>query len=223
MIAIVVVAVVLVVLALAASVSAPLSPRTLVGSGHFVTNEENFTGFTAVTVASGFRFTITQSSSYSVKVTIDDNLVSYVQVSKSGNTLSVGLPTEGYSFQSVLQSVEITMPDITQLDISGGTSGTVTGFALSHDFTVTASGGSRVSMSGAARDLSIEASGGGRLDLSGLSVTNAQVDLNGGSQATINLNGRLDATLSGGSQLYYIGNPTLGNINTSGGSIISKR
>ena len=78
-------------------------------------------------------------------------------------------------------------------------------------------------MGGAARDLMISTSGGSQLDLSGFHVANANVDMSGGSQATVNLDGGLDATLSGGSRLFYVGNPTMGDINTSGGSIISRR
>jgi hypothetical protein len=61
------------------------------------------------------------------------------------------------------------------------------------------------------------------LDLSKYTVTNANVDLSGGSQAEINLIGRIDGNLSGGSHLFYSGNPTLGNINVSGGATIERR
>ena len=200
----------------------PFFPGFTVGSGNLVTRQENFTGFTAVSLSSGFRFTITHSGSYSVTVTTDDNLVSYLQVSQLGNTLSLGLvPGHGYASASLM--VEITMPDLSRLDISGGTTGTVTGFNSTHSFTVAASGGSTATVGGSASNLSVEASGGSRLDLSGFHVTSANVDLSGGSWTTINIDGRLDASISGGSQLYYVGNPTMGSINSSGGSIISKK
>jgi hypothetical protein len=65
-------------------------------------------------------------------------------------------------------------------------------------------------------------SGGSDLELSNLNVNNVSIGLSGGSRGTINLDGRIDATLSGGSNLYYIGNPTLGSIKTSGGAQVSK-
>ena len=43
------------------------------------------------------------------------------------------------------------------------------------------------------------------------------------SHAQINVNGRLDAVLSGASSLKYSGLPTLGNINTSGASTVSSK
>ncbi len=221
-ITVVAVAAIVSVIAIIAASGMSFIPGTVIGSGHPVTQQENFTGFNAVTVTSGFRFTITHSSSYSINVTIDDNLVQYLQVSKNGDSLSVGLKS-GYAYISGAPKVVISMPDITQLSLSGGSSGTMNGFTVSHGFAVTASGGSGLSSSGSASNLTLEASGGSRLDLSSFSVTNASVNLSGGSQATIRLNGGLDANLSGGSQLYYLGSPTLGNINVSGGSIISRR
>jgi hypothetical protein len=197
-------------------------PGNVVGSGNLVTQQENFTGFSAVSMSSGFRFTITQSSTYSVRVTIDNNLVNYVEVTQARNTLSVGF-VPGRSYQSTSPIVVITMPDMSRLDMSAGVTGTVTGFSSSHEFTVASSAGSVVTISGAASSLSIEASAGSRLDLSAFHVTNASVNLSGGAEATINLDGRLDANVSGGSQLYYVGNPTMGSISSSGGSVISRK
>ena len=54
-------------------------------------------------------------------------------------------------------------------------------------------------------------------------VNDADVEFSGASSGTINLSGRLDADISGASRLYYIGEPTMGNINTSGASSLSKR
>jgi hypothetical protein len=197
-------------------------PGFVIGSGVLTTQQVNLADFTAVTVNSGFRFVITQSSSYGITVTVDDNLVSYLQVTKTGNTLSVGFKP-GYSVQSASPKVEITMPDLSRLELSGGAKGTATGLNSSHDLTVSASGGATVTMTGQGAGLTIDASGGSQLDLTGFHVANAHVDMSGGSTATVNLDGRLDATLSGGARLFYVGNPTMGNIDTSGGATITKK
>ena len=75
---------------------------------------------------------------------------------------------------------------------------------------------------GEANDLTIDASSGSVLELSNFTVHDVSVELSGGSISTVNLDGRLDADLSGGSQLWYIGDPTLGNIETSSGSRVNK-
>ena len=213
----------------------------VVGSGNLVTEEKDFSDFTIVEVGSGFEVEITQSSSYNINVTADDNLFDYIQVSKTGDTLTIRLKW-GYSYQSVTLRAEITMPELYELEFSGGTHGTVEGFSSSHEFVVELSGGSSligdfttsgdaqfalsggshlIELDGAANDLRISASSGSDLELSDFHVHNADVNLSGGSRATINLEGRLDADLSGGSHLRYIGEPTMGDIQTSGGSTVA--
>ena len=197
-------------------------PPTITGSGSLASRQESFTGFTGVSISSGFRFTITQSGTYSVNVTTNSNLLNDVQVTQSGNILYVSVtPFNFFGFSSL--QVTITMPDISTLDLSGGSTGTVNGFNSTHGFTVDASGGSSATVYGSASSLSLDGSGGSHIDLSGFHVTDAQVNLSGGAWSTINLSGRLDANVSGGSALYYIGSPTMGNISNTGFSTIAKR
>ena len=234
----------------------------VVGSGNLVTEEMDFSDFTIVEVGSAFEVEITQSDSYSVSITADDNLLDYIQVSKTGDTLTIGLKS-GYSYQSLTLRAKITMPELYELELSGATRGSVEGFSSSHRFILglsgassldmfdmsagdieidlsgasrvtgditasgdapfTLSGASTIELEGTANDLLIGASGASNLELSDFHVHNANVNLSGGSRATVNLDGRLDAELSGGSHLHYIGEPTLGDINTSGGSTVSKK
>lgn len=194
---------------------------SIIGTGKLVTEEKPFSDFTIVDVEDGFEVKITQSSSFSVSITADDNVIDDIQVSKRGETLNIGLAPDLYG--SLTLRAEITMPDLYELQFSGGTHGTARGFSSSHSLVLDLSGGSRIELEGAANDLFIDASGGSHLALSDFSVNDANVELSGGSDATINLDGRLDYDLSGGSRLYYIGEPTLGDIETSGGSTVRKR
>ena len=68
-----------------------------------------------------------------------------------------------------------------------------------------------------------DVSGASNLDLSNFHVNDANIGLSGASHATVNLDGRLDVEASGASSLEYIGEPTLGNINTSGASTVNKK
>lgn len=193
----------------------------LVGSGNLDTEVFDISDFTIVEVGYGFEVEIDQSSSYSIRITADDNVFSKVQVSKRGNTLKIDLIPGIY--QTATLQAEITLPDLVGLEFSGGTRGSIQGFHSSHDFVLALSGGSFVEMEGAADDLIVEASGGSHLDLTNYSIHNVNVLLSGGSHGTINLDGQLDANLSGGSHLYYLGDPTLGDITASGGSTVSEK
>jgi len=192
----------------------------VVGSENLVTQEKFFSDFSVVEVESGFEVEITQSSSYSIKITADDNMFDYIEISQTGDTLTIGLKL-GYSYRDVTLITKITMPDLYELKLSGGAHCTAKGFTSSHDFVLDLSGGSHIDeLEGAADDLTISGSGGSHLDLSDFPVHDATVTLSGGSHATVNLDGRLDGDLSGGSHLKYVGNPATVDVNTSGGSTV---
>jgi hypothetical protein len=197
-----------------------LSTGPIIGSGNLQTNQIALSDFTTIQASSGFNVQITQSDSYSIKITADDNIFSYILVNKTDNTLTISLKP-GVGLTTTLRA-EIMMPDLTTAQFSGGVTGNAQNFKLTHDFTVDLTGGSRLTMSGQASNLIATASGGSILSMQNFKVYNAHVDFSGGSQGTISLDGRLDAMLSGGSHLSYAGNPELGNIDTSGGSSISK-
>ena len=192
----------------------------VVGSGIFESQKKDFMDFTIVEVGGGFEVEILQSSSYSITITADDNMFNYIEVSKTGDTLTIGLKW-GYDYRNVTLKAKITTPDLYGLIFSGGTHGTAKEFSSSHDFDLSLSGGSIVSLNGTANELTVSGSGGSHLHLSEFPVHDATVNLSGGSHATIYLDGRLDGTLSGGSHLKYLGDPDPIDVSTSGGSTVT--
>ena len=233
----------------------------VIGSGELVTEEFNFSDFKRVDDSSAFEVEITQSGSYSVSITADDNLFEHVQVSKEGETLKIGLKTI-ISLRPATLKAEITMSQLRGLDLSGATHGTVSGFSSTESVDIEVSGASHldlvkmsagdvkfdidgaskvigditasdvdfdvdgastVQLEGSASDIVVDASGASHVKLAGFKVANADVTLAGASSGTVNLDGRLDADLSGASHLSYIGEPTMGTINTSGASKLNKK
>jgi hypothetical protein len=121
---------------------------------------------------------------------------------------------------SRLTLAEMALGDVA-FDVSEASQATGTLTAKKLDLRV--SGASEAELSGAATDVTVEASGASRVHLDGLAVNNANVNLSGASTGTVNLSGRLDAEVTGASRLEYIGTPTMGNIETSGASTLSKK
>jgi len=109
-----------------------------------------------------------------------------------------------------------------EFDLSGASqvSGDIT---ASGDADFNLGGASKAELAGSANNMRVVASGASRLGLDDFAVQNADVSLSGASRATVNLDGRLDADLSGASKLWYIGEPTMGDIHSSGGSTLSKK
>jgi hypothetical protein len=91
------------------------------------------------------------------------------------------------------------------------------------DATFDASGASRVTLNGSARNVTVEGSGASHIDLSDFAVADAGVKLSGASTATVNPSGTLDVDASGASDVYYLGNPRMGNVETSGASSVGRK
>lgn len=114
----------------------------------------------------------------------------------------------------------ITAGDI-KFDVSGASKADGDLYAGNIDFDV--SGASTVKLEGSGADIVIDGSGASNVDLEDFEVNNADVALSGASKSIVNLTGKLDADLSGASNLKYIGEPAMGTVNTSGGSNLSKK
>ena len=132
--------------------------------------------------------------------------------------------TEAFELQvsgaSTLQGLELGAGDV-EFDISGASkiSGNLTANNL--DFEI--SGASTIELSGSANDLRLNVDGASKAGLGGLPVADADVHVDGASQATVNVRGMLDVELSGASQLYFFGNPTMGETDVSGASTIKHK
>jgi predicted small secreted protein len=211
------------------------------GSGNLVTREENLSGFDRVVAGSAFHVNIRQGDSFRVVVRVDDNVASYLEVVRQGDTLRIGLRPGVWISNATLQA-DITMPELTGLELSGASQGVIDGFKSTKALVVNlsgasslqgnieagtvqveTSGASRVNLTGAGRDLKADISGASSVDLAGFPVGDAQVGVSGASTATVAPSGRLDVHASGASRVYYLGSPTMGDIETSGASSIGAK
>ena len=233
----------------------------IIGSGELETREYEYTEFTRIEIGYAFEAEISQDNSFTVKITLDDNIFEYLDISQSGETLIITMKP-GNVFTNVTQRAVITLPDLERLELSGASQADVSGFSSSHDLDFTVSGASKINISditsadvtmeisgasradgkltmtngdfdisgassisleGSAQDIIVDASGASRVNLDDFEVVNIRIDLSGASSGTINASGLLSCDLSGASHLYYIGNPILDDINTSGASSISQK
>jgi hypothetical protein len=209
--------------------------------GDTQTAEFNFSDFTDVNISPAFKAEITQGDSYSVSVTTDNDKMEYIEVGQVGDTLNIGIESHTQPLNFHTLDVDITMPDIYGVTLSGASKGNIRGFTFSHEFTLNLSGASRlggdltaggvhfilsgastVELQGSANDMLANVSGASNMRLSNFELDNANILLSGASSGTVKLYGILDASVSGASKLTYKGSPTLGNINTSGGSTVKK-
>jgi hypothetical protein len=210
------------------------------GGGEPIARSFNNVDFEKVSVSSGMKVNIVQSDSYSVEVKAGDKTMNYLVVDQIGDKLKF------YFSEKRLLSrgdvfINISMPLLNQLNLSGGSRGKIEmeinderfsadmsgGSALKgvlkcSDIKISLSGGSSSDLEGEGRDLYVSASGGSIINLKNFKSIDADVEMSGGSHGTINLTGTLNTSQSGGSQLKYYGTAALGRTNFSGGSGISQ-
>ena len=216
---------------------------SITGSGNVVTREETITGFDKLDINHAFEAEITQGDTFRVTVRVDDNLLEHLEVVKTGKTLYIGMKQGPiYNFKKTTLEAEVTMPDLTGLEASEASEVTITGFRSAKDLNVDlsaasslqgdieagdarfgVSSASEVTLRGSAENVVIDVSGSGEVDLSAFLVADADVDASGASEVTVNASGRLDADASGSSEIYYLGSPALGRINTSGTSSVERK
>jgi hypothetical protein len=217
-----------------------LGEGSLVGSGIPVTREFDLSGFDQVEVSDSFEVDIRQGDAYSVVVRTDDNVAEYLEIVQRGSTLRIGLRPHTYTMVSVeTLEAEITMPELSGLELSGASSAMIVGFQSSDPFYAEVSGASSlegeiqaggvrfnvsgasdVKLTGSGGDLEMDVSGASSVDLAGFPVTSASIQVSGASSATVNTSGTLDVEASGASRVRYLGSPTLGSVDSSGGSTI---
>jgi hypothetical protein len=213
----------------------------ITGSGTLVEQAYEFTDFQEVSLSFAFEGTITQGDTYSVIVRVDDNLVDHLVVEQEGNRVNIGLE-QGVLVTRGTMEADITLPNLTLLDVSGASQAQLNSFAIDDDFTGVASGASRIhgdiaagnldleasgastiALAGTAGDVRANASGASTIDLEELTAANADAEASGASTVIVNTSGQLDAEASGASNVHYLGEPTLGDIQESGGSDVSPR
>ena len=207
------------------------------------TNKEfQLRDFTGIEVGGTFEVEIVRADAFSISIMAEDGLFRNLHVSKDGNTLRIDHSRHiGWRAELTRPRARITMPLLKGLMLSGATRAAISGFSsaealalhmsgassLSGDITAgnaqfELSGASRARLTGSAKDIIINGSGANHMELGTFSVHNVSARLSGASRITLKMDGRLDARLSGVSHFNYTGNPTMGNIRTSGASRLSK-
>jgi hypothetical protein len=226
------------------------------------TKDFDLKDFTKIEVGGAFEVEITRSDSFNVTVTADD--FPHIRVEKVNDTLVIRRQgIEWFAPFHTRPMAKVTLPALTDLNISGASRGKVENFQSNDNLTVILSGASHIealnisawrleakvtgasSLTGnikATNDARLEATGASSIELKGMSaslvmkvngaaraelsefpVQNADLEISGASNAFINLNGRLDANVSGASNLFWAGSPIMGDIQTSGASNLRRK
>jgi hypothetical protein len=211
---------------------------TVTGSGNLISREVALSGFDQVEAGLTFDVTIHQGENFSVVLTSDNNFIEYIQVEQSGRTISFGFkPGYAYDYSGVTLRADVTLPDLTELRLSGNGHAKLNGFKDVKGFVAELSGSSFLEgelnaakasfnlsgstytkMIGSAENLRIDACGNSVADLGSYRAKDAALEVSCNSTSVVNVAGKLDVDASQYSQVFYTGGPTsiVRKVNESG-------
>ncbi len=164
-------------------------------------------------------------SSYSVKVTADDNLLPLVETKVSGDTLTIALKDSVSMTNSSSFVYEVTAPRIEKLASSGAAAIEGSGFN-GGKLLLDVSGVGSVKLNGRVETFRADLSGAGSLNATGLVANDVKVDLSGVGSADVYADQRIRANVSGLGSITWQGSATdvksdvsgLGSVRKSGNS-----
>jgi hypothetical protein len=119
--------VVALLLALGCSASGEDS-NDITGSGVLETRQFDYADFTQLALSQGFQANVNQADSFSVSLTMDDNMYDYLDMKQTEGKLYIRL--EGGSYREYTAKVNITMPELRGLELSASSAAVVTDFLI---------------------------------------------------------------------------------------------
>jgi len=202
------------------------------------TEERSIGTYEKLSVYDAFDVSITYGSATS-KITVEanDNLMKYIITSLDGDYLVIKLDSKISVKSSATLKVNITVPKLTKIQISGASSVTFVNELNTSSLVAELSGASslkgivnlstlNLDLSGASNANLIGTVDTGTMDISGASTVTSYdcavnvlgIDLSGASSGALTVNGVLNVTASGASSFHYKGNPTISTQDITGAS-----
>lgn len=199
-------------------------------------------GFNQLELSHGFEVDVVVTEGPpSIEVTVDDNLVEYLDVEVRGDVLEVGFQDRSSYDFDVQPTATISMSSLERIDLSGAVTAEVAGVVASEaivvdasgasdlsldarvdTLTIDASGASNVDVDGRAEDVQIDASGASNVDLVSLDANGATVDLSGASFLRLGTVETVEGDLSGASTLAAATTSDV-DVRTTGASSVAWR
>ncbi len=200
-------------------------------SGDFVTERYAISDFDMVDISGAFKVDLIHGIEYDVQVKAEPSDLDNISVEKRGNVLKIEPDRDLIKlfnrnlYQNVV--IEITTPELSEIEFSGATDATVEGFELTsltadisgateckmnidvEDLDLEISGASKVRLSGNGTTLKAELSGASNLKARDFACHKVSAEISGASNATVHAIGSLSADVSGASQLSYKGSPEI--------------
>jgi Putative auto-transporter adhesin, head GIN domain len=190
------------------------------GSSAITTETRPVGSFDRIEVSGGIGVLVhadpADGASPSVAVRAPENALSRITTEVRGDTLRIDASGPFGADEAV---VTLDAPGFDGLTISGGATAWIEGI-VGGRLTFTATGGSSVTATGAADTAIVAVSGGSHVTLDELDARHVDLDLSGGSVATVRASGDVSGSASGDSRAIVLGDGRL-EIETTSGAVVT--
>jgi Putative auto-transporter adhesin, head GIN domain len=188
-------------------------------SGAAATQTRTVAGFTSLDLAASNNVTLIVGRPQSVVVHAGSNLINHVTTDVVAGTLVIG--NTGSFTASGPMSVDVSVPSLTALSLSGSGQISATGISTPQ-LTVTISGSGLVSAAGAATRLDVTINGSGKAQLSQLTARDVHAVVSGSGLIQVTATTSLDAAVPGSGTIIYGGNPPQVTTSVTGSGAVTR-
>jgi hypothetical protein len=209
------------------------------GSGVAITEDRKVDDFTKLDVSGGYKITLKQDSSLSLKITADDNVMKYIVATVNGDKLRISTKKNICAKKAI--EIVIGVRNLDGLKGSGAIEVTSNGKLNVKDLAIQLSGASKVnldlnaasvttkgtgateiSLKGQAASHTVHLTGSGKISALDFVVGKYDIETTGASECKINVLTDLRVHTTGASEIEYRGNPTNVNTSKAGASSVKK-
>ena len=188
-------------------------------SGVTATQTRTVAAFTSLDLAGSNNVTINVGRPRHVVVHADSNLINHVTTNVVAGTLVIG--DTGSVRVSGPMSVDVSVPSLTALSLSGSGQISATGISTPQ-LTVTISGSGLVSAAGTATRLDATVNGSGQAKLSQLTARDVHAVVSGSGLIQVTATTSLDAAVPGSGTIIYSGNPPQVTTSVTGSGAVTR-
>jgi Putative auto-transporter adhesin, head GIN domain len=173
------------------------------GNGHIKTEERAITAFANLDVGGAFEIEW-QNGSPALRITTDENLLSYIENDVSDGTLH--LRTREHVWPTHGTKIVISTPTRTGGRIRGAVKLTVKQLS-GPSFALESKGASEVILDGSVDRLLVDMTGASQLAADGLQAKTAEISTTGAGDADVAVTDTLKVVITGAGKVTYSGNP----------------
>jgi hypothetical protein len=188
------------------------------GSGTAASQTRAVAGFDAVELAGSNEVNVTVGRPRSVVVHADDNLIRHVTTGVRARTLVIANAPGSFTTRSPM-SVDVTVPSLRALRLSGSGVVTVTGIDAP-SLAVSLPGTGLLRASGTAGRLQVELGGSGDAELGNLVARRVRATVGGSGRIVVTATASLDGRVTGSGAILYGGHPARVTRDVSGSGAI---